>query len=246
VDQLLVVDAGGTNIRSAIVAPTGEMLGPMARSSTRYPMSPHAFVAVIESASDRHGQGRPDAVAMGFPGAVRNGRVLTAAHFSTLAGPGSGVDPTLTANWSGFDLAEQVEAKVGAPCRVLNDADMQALGVSERTGVEVVVTLGTGFGTAVLSDGRLGPHMDLAHLRTPSGETYDVHLGDQARRAVGDTVWNSRVVEALDALFTLFSFDRLYVGGGNAKFLSDSSYDWTLFGEEASILGGARVWADRS
>ena len=80
----------------------------------------------------------------------------------------------------------------------------------------MVITLGTGFGTAVLSQGQLVPHMELSQHPFRHGETYDEQVGDVARRNVGKKIWSKRVHKAIAVLDSVFMFDHLYVGGGNA------------------------------
>jgi polyphosphate glucokinase len=110
-------------------------------------------------------------------------------------------------------------------------------------GLEVVVTLGTGFGTGVVMDGRLAPHLEIAQHRFRKGETYDEQLGDAARREVGNTRWNHRVQEAIAALDTLMIFDHLYIGGGNARHLTGRfAPNVTIIDENAGLLGGIRLW----
>ena len=89
-------------------------------------------------------------------------------------------------------------------------------------GLEVVVTLGTGFGTAVLHDGQLSPHMEFSQHRFRNGETYDAQLGDEALQRVGKKTWSKRVHQAIANLDAVFMFDHLYIGGGNARHLQGS------------------------
>ena len=112
-----------------------------------------------------------DRISVGFPGVVRGGRVLTAPNLGTKA-------------WHGFDLAAELERILGKPARVANDADLQGLAVISRRGVEMVLTLGTGFGTGLYWDGRPAPHLELAHHPFRKGKTYEQQLGEAARRKV--------------------------------------------------------------
>ena len=110
-------------------------------------------------------------------------------------------------------------------------------------GVEMIMTLGTGFGTGLYVDGRLAPHLELAHHPFRKGETYDEQLGNAARKRVGNRRWNRRVRKAIESVRSLTSFDRLYLGGGNARkidFTPDP--DVTIVGNEAGIAGGIGLW----
>ena len=173
-----------------------------------------------------------DRISVGFPGVVRDGVVLTA--------PNLGHE-----GWQRFDLAGALTARLGKPTRVLNDADMQGLGAIRGRGLEMVITLGTGFGTGLYLDGRLLPHLEIAHLRFRKGETYDERLGNAARKKVGDKEWSRRVEKAIADMRRLTNFDHLYVGGGNAKRLTfEPNPDITFIDNEAGIDGGAHAWHD--
>ena len=97
-----------------------------------------------------------DRVSVGFPGVVRGGRVLTAPNLGT-------------AEWRGHDLARALAARWGRPVRMLNDATVHGLGVIAGRGVELVVTLGTGFGFALYWDGRVGPQVEVGEPADPVG-----------------------------------------------------------------------------
>jgi polyphosphate glucokinase len=173
-----------------------------------------------------------DRISVGFPGVVRKGTVLTA--------PNLGND-----DWKGFKLAEALGAKLGKPVKVLNDAEMQGMAVIKGHGMEIVITLGTGFGTALFMDGRRAPHLELSHHPFRRGETYDEHLGNAARKRVGNKKWNKRVRKAIKTLRVLANFDHLYIGGGNAKKVSiDLDPDVTLVSNEAGIEGGLAAWRE--
>ncbi len=101
--------------------------------------------------------------------------------------------------------------------RVANDADLQGLAVIAGKGVEMVITLGTGFGTGLYFDGQLAPHLEIAHHPFRHGESYDEQLGNATRKVVGGARWNKRVKRAIGNMRRLTSFDHLFIGGGNAK-----------------------------
>ena len=112
-------------------------------------------------------------------------------------------------------------------------------------GLEMVITLGTGFGTGLYLDGRLLPHLEIAHLRFRKGETYDERLGNAARKKVGDKGWSRRVEKAIADMRRLTNFDHLYVGGGNATHLTfEPNPDISIVSNEAGIDGGAHAWRD--
>jgi polyphosphate glucokinase len=182
-------------------------------------------------------------VSAGFPGMVRNGLVLSAPHFVTQHGPGTAVDPKLVKEWAAFDLAAALAARLGKPTRVANDADVQGAAVVDGKGLELVVTLGTGVGTAFFYDGRLLPHLEFAHHPFLKGDTYNEQLGDAARKAIGNSRWNKRVRKAVAILRELSFFDHCYVGGGNSKRIHGSlGADVSIVDNSAGILGGIRLW----
>jgi polyphosphate glucokinase len=173
-----------------------------------------------------------DRVSVGFPGVVTNGVVHTAPNLGTEA-------------FRGFDLAGALAARLGKPARVLNDADMQGYAAISGKGVEMVITLGTGFGTALFMNGHLAPHLELAHHPFRKGETYEEQVGEAARKKVGKEKWSKRVIRAIDQLRALVNFDRLYVGGGNAKKLTLAlPPDCTPVDNTAGILGGIKLWSE--
>ena len=139
-----------------------------------------------------------DRVSVGFPGVVRDGRVLTA--------PNLGND-----QWTGLRRSPaRSKRALAKPVRVANDADLQGLAVIAGKGVEMVITLGTGFGTGLYLDGRLGPHLEIAHHPFRHGETYDQQLGNATRKAIGNVRWNNRVKKAIGNMRRLTNFDHLY------------------------------------
>lgn len=171
-------------------------------------------------------------VAVGFPGVVRGGRVFTAANLDH-------------DGWKGYDLARALQQALGKPVRVANDADMQGLAAIKGKGVEMVITLGTGFGTGLYLDGRLAPHLELGHHPFRKGETYEEQLGNDALRRVGPRRWNRRLKKAIRMLRRLTTFDHLYIGGGNArKVRLELDPDVSLIDNEAGLRGGAALWKD--
>jgi polyphosphate glucokinase len=110
----------------------------------------------------------------------------------------------------------------------------------------MVITLGTGFGSALFMDGDLAPHLEIAHMPFRKGETFDQQLGDKARKKLGKKAWSRRVKGALDAIRTLTNFDHLYIGGGNADKLDFKlPPDITVVSNEYGVKGGAWLWRKR-
>ena len=228
--RTLGIDVGGSHIKAAVLDRAGGPLDKPARIDTPVGSPPEVIVDAI---ADLVSPLAPfDRVSVGFPGVVRDGVVLTA--------PNLGHE-----GWQRFDLAGALTTRLGKPTRVLNDADMQGLGAIRGRGLEMVITLGTGFGTGLYQDGRLLPHLEIAHLRFRKGETYDERLGNAARKKVGDKRWSRRVKKAIADMRRLSNFDHLYLGGGNAKRLTfELNPDMSIVSNEAGIDGGAHAWHD--
>ncbi len=241
----IAIDVGGTGLKADLLDENGASLAGRVRVPTTYPMPPDGMVSTLTELVARLPEG--DRVSCGFPGMVRQGHVLSAPHFVTVKGPGTKVDPALVEAWSDFDLASALAESIGKPCRVANDADVQGAAVVQGNGFEVVITLGTGFGTAFFMDGNLMPHIEFAHLQFRKGETFNEQIGEAARKKIGDGRWNKRVQKAIAYLDALSFFDHLYIGGGNGprvnrRDLGEVLERITVVDNKAGILGGIKLW----
>ena len=108
---------------------------------------------------------------------------------------------------------------------------------------ELVLTLGTGVGTAFFLDGHLLPHFEFSHTPFRKGGTYNEQLGETARRTVGTKKWQRRVLDAVETFRALTFFDQCYIGGGNSQRITgDLPADVTLVDNSAGILGGIKLW----
>jgi polyphosphate glucokinase len=145
--------------------------------------------------------------------------------------------------WTGFELETALAERFAKPTRVANDADVQGCAVISGRGMELVVTLGTGIGTAVFYDGVLLPHMELSH-GTFGGTSIEVACGDSERQKIGKEKWRKRVHEALDAFEAMVLPDHLYIGGGNAKKLDPDTIgpNRTIVPNISGLLGGIALW----
>jgi polyphosphate glucokinase len=247
----LAIDIGGTGLKANVLDAAGSTVGDRVRIPTTYPMAPTGDKGLVETLVRLvSGLPKADRVSAGFPGMVRGGVVMSAPHFVTTKGPGSAADPKLVAAWDHFDLTGALSDALGRPTRVANDADVQGLAVVVGEGFEVVLTLGTGFGSATFADGALLPHLELAHQPFRKGETYNDQLGEAARRAVGNKRWNARVARAVANVQGIFFYDHIYLGGGNAarvtlKSLGELGAKLSLVDNSAGILGGIKLWDER-
>lgn len=228
--RILSIDIGGSGLKAAVLNPEGELLTQRVRVKTPRPCPPDLLVDTLAALVTPLPQ--YDRVSVGFPGVVRK-KVITAPNLGT-------------ESYRGFDLASALEDRLGKPVRVLNDADMQGLGAIKGEGVEVVITLGTGFGSALFADGLVCPHLELAHHPFRKGQTYEEQLGNPALEAVGKKRWNGRVGRAIKTLRALANFDQLYIGGGNAKEIDlDLDPDVRTISNESGVRGGAWLWRER-
>jgi polyphosphate glucokinase len=237
----LAIDVGGTGIKAAVLDASGKIVADRVRVETHYPLTPELFVLTLTTLTQP--LPKADRASVGFPGVVRHGQIITAPHFVTKAGPDTKVLKELVEAWSDFEADSRLEKALGMPTKVANDADLQGLAVIEGTGIELVVTLGTGVGTALFRDGELAPHLELAHHPLAKDENYNQRLGEAALERIGVKRWRTRVLSALETLENLVTFDHCFVGGGNARHLTGrlpKSYD--IVDNVAGILGGIRLW----
>jgi len=236
----LSIDIGGTGLKASVLDESGAMEHERVRVATPYPLSPDKLVTVLKDLV------KPlpafDRVSVGFPGMVREGRVLSAPHFVSPDGPGGTPTPKLTGAWHRFHLQAAISHSMGKPTKVANDADLQGAAVVTGHGFEAVVTLGTGVGSAFFYEGQLLPHFEFAHHPFRKGESYNEALGEQALQQTGHKKWQKRVFEALDTLRALTFFDHCFVGGGNsARIDAELPHDISLV-DNAGILGGIKLW----
>jgi polyphosphate glucokinase len=227
--RTLSIDIGGTGIKAIILDAAGVPISPRARVPTPQPATPEAVLATIDELSKQLGE--YDRVSIGFPGVVSQGVTKTAPH----------LDPS----WAGFPLARHMEeCSGGKPTRVLNDAAIQGLGVIEGRGHEAVITLGTGLGCCLYVDSKPW-QLELGHHPYGKGRVYEDYLSNEARKTAGNRKWNKRVRKAIAQMDALFNYERLYIGGGNAKHLDRERLpaNVTLVDNEAGLLGGIRLWA---
>src|SRR5438094_1520169 len=227
--RTLAIDIGGTGIKALVLSATGKPLSERSRVKTPRPATPGAVINTIVELAKQ--QGEFDRVSVGFPGVVSRGITLNA--------------PNLNGRWSGFRLADVLSKKLGKPVRVANDADVQGYGVISGEGVELVITLGTGFGSGLFVDGKLVPNLEIGHHPLQKDKTYEDLLGDAALKKVGKRKWNKRLVRAIQTMDLVFNYDRLYIGGGNAARITVKlPENVKIVSNAAGLLGGLALWRD--
>ena len=227
--RTLAIDIGGSGIKAALLDEAGNIVGARDRVATPpKPLTPEVLLHAIDEATRPLGEF--DRVSVGFPGYVRDGRVVTAPNLGT---------ETL----AGFDLQQALSEHWSKPVKVLNDADVQGFGAIKGEGVEMVLTLGTGAGTAIFRNGEIMTHLELAHHPVSGKKTYDEYIGNDARRKKGKKAWNKRVDKVIAILRDVVRFDHLYIGGGNAKdLILPLPRDVSVVPNTEGLTGGIRLW----
>ncbi|HRI20469.1 MAG TPA: ROK family protein, partial [Panacibacter sp.] len=150
-----------------------------------------------------------------------------------------------TEQWKNYDLQKALAATLKKPAKVVNDADLQGVAVVSGKGLEMMITLGTGFGTALLKDGKLLPHLEIGQHPIKTNKTYDAYVGQQAFESKGKAHWNERMKKVIAILKTVYNYDRLYISGGNAKnidFILDENI--VIANNRDGIKGGALLWKE--
>jgi len=224
----LSLDIGGSGLKAGILDAAGAFASGPVRVATPPRATPDTLIAALVPLIADLGQF--DRVSVGFPGVVRHGRTLTAANLNNDA-------------WRDFPLTATLAERYARPVRMLNDATVQGLGVIGGTGIECVVTLGTGMGFALFDHGYPAPHLELSHHPLRKGLTYEENVGDAALREVGRRRWNIRLGFALGCIEKLVGYDTLYLGGGNARHIRlELAGNVRIVSNQAGITGGVRLW----
>ncbi len=226
--RFLTIDVGGSGLKAAVVGRDGEVLEDRVRVETPHPCPPDVLLDHLLTLVEPL---RPfDCVTVGFPGVVRDGVIVTAPNLGT-------------EDLRGFDLASALSAGLDRPVGVANDAEIQGLAAIEGKGIEMVITLGTGFGTALFDGGRTLPNLELGHHPFHKGHTYEQRLGKKALKKAGRKKWNRRLERAIQTIQRLVYFDRLYLGGGNAKHVRlDLGPQTVIIPNTLGVKGGAAFW----
>jgi polyphosphate glucokinase len=227
--KILSIDIGGSNIKATILDTGGTPLSEYKKLPTPEPSTPPNVMETIRELVKNFSY---DRISAGFPGYIKKGVVKTAPNLGT-------------EDWKDYDLQTALCEMLGKPAKVVNDADLQGIGVVSGEGLEMMITLGTGFGTALLEDGNLLPHLELAHHPIKTGRDYDEYIGEKVYDEIGKEHWNERMKKVIAILKTVFNYDRLYISGGNAKnidFRLDENV--TVVSNKEGIKGGAKLWKE--
>jgi polyphosphate glucokinase len=237
--QILGIDIGGTGIKGATVdTETGKLLAPRYRILTPNPSKPEAVAKVVGKIAghfDWHAS-----IGCGFPAVMRAGVALTAANIHR--------------SWIETNAADLFARQTGCPVLVLNDAD--AAGLAEmtfgagkgRSGTVLVLTLGTGIGSALFIGGQLLPNTELGHLQI-RGKDAERRASDAVRKLkqLSWKEWANRLDEYLDAMQALLWPDLIILGGGAVKYYERFVHRLSVraevvpaqLGNDAGIVGAA-------
>jgi polyphosphate glucokinase len=227
-EKIFTIDIGGTNIKATILNSNGDFLQDYEKEETPQPASPQNILAVIKELAKKFPEFNK--IAAGFPGYIKNGVVKTAPKLGTEL-------------WKDFDLASSLATIFGKPTLVINDADLQGIALSSGKGFEMVITLGTGFGSSLMLDGTLLPHLEMSQHPVTKNKNYNDYVGKAALKKIGKKRWNKRVEKVIDILKTVFNYDHLYISGGNAKLISLKLDDnISIDDNKGGIKGGAILW----
>ena len=224
--RTLAVDIGGSGIKVMVLDESGTPLSDRNRLKTPHPAKPKKVIETILILAKKQ---EYDRVSVGFPGVVQNGIIKTAVN--------------LHDDWLQYDLASNLEKLLSKPVKVANDADIQGFGAIAGKGVELVITLGTGFGSALFVNGKLVPNLEMGHHPFRKKETYEEQLGRAALEKHGSKKWNLRLEKAIAHLDHLFNYDFLYIGGGEAKQIDfDLPNNAKVVPNITGLLGGIKLW----
>ena len=224
--RTMAVDIGGSGVKAMLLDEAGKPLTERLRAKTPQPSTPKAIIQIIADFGKQLGDF--DRVSVGYPGVIKKGVVYTAAN--------------LDKKWIEFPFAENLSKELGKPVRLANDAVVQGLGGVSGEGVELVLTLGTGMGAALYLEGIPIPSFEMGHHPFRNGKTYEDELGPGSGEG-GPQEVEQALAEAIDQLYKVFYYDRLYIGGGNAAKISiELPKDAKIISNEEGILGGIKLW----
>jgi polyphosphate glucokinase len=226
----LSIDIGGSAIKAMLLDPRGKPISERERIPTPAVPTPHAVLRVLEQV--RASLPNFDRVSVGFPGVVKRGVTYIAVN--------------LHPKWANFPLQAEIARRWKKPVRVANDASVQGYGAVKGHGVEMLLTLGTGMGSALFTDGKLCPGLELGHHPWRE-KTYEDYLGRRGLDKYGKKYWNKRLEEAIAQTSSTFNWDHLYLGGGNTKKINfPLPKNVTIVSNEDGILGGVALWRQDS
>lgn len=207
--HLLGIDIGGTSIKGAVVDTTsGRLVTPIHRIGSPRDFQPAGITRIIGEMAGILGYDGP--IGIGFPAIVMDGRALT--------------PPTAYASqgWEQYPIAAAIEQAAGHPVTVINDADAAGIGEMRfgagrnESGVVLMITLGTGIGSALFCDGALVPNLELGHVYLPGSDVIvENQASERIRRQEGLDwpEWSRRLAAYFTLVERVFSPRVIIVGG---------------------------------
>lgn len=226
----LAVDIGGGSIKLLALSPEGALVTEPVVQPTPQPATPDAVFKLVHDMADTLPPHRQ--VSVGFPGVVKDGVALNAPNLGNEL-------------WDGVPLSDELARLLQRPVRAVNDVDLQGLGVVRGHGVEMVLTLGTGMGAALFTDGVLVPNLELGHHPLRDGQTYEDLVRDSELKRIGPVAWTARVVDALSQIQPIFNYDLLHLGGGNAQNVQSTlPENVRVFTLPEAMQGALKLWDD--
>jgi polyphosphate glucokinase len=226
----LAIDIGGSGLKAMLLDPAGKPVSERVRVATPTIPTPLAVLRGLDELAEQ--LPKFNRVSTGFPGVVKKGVIWTAVN--------------LHPRWKGFPLQLELEKRWKKPVRVANDAAVQGYGAIKGKGVEMMITLGTGMGSSLFTDGRLCPGLELGHHPWLK-KTYEDYLGRRGLKLHGKREWNKLLQRAIDQTCNTFNWDHLYVGGGNTKKIEfELPKNVKIVSNETGLLGGVALWRDDS
>jgi len=224
----LAVDIGGGTVKLLALNDQGVPVTETLTRPTPAPTTPEAVFALIHEMADTLPPHRR--VSVGFPGVVKNGVAYNAPNLGDEL-------------WRGVRLDERLTQLLQRPVRAVNDADLQGLGVVRGKGVELVLTLGTGMGAALFTNGALVPNLELGHHPLRDGMTYEDFVRDTELKRVGPIEWTARVLNAIEQIEPIFNYDTLHLGGGNVRHLQvELPENVRVFSLAEALRGALKLW----
>ncbi|HPY39367.1 MAG TPA: ROK family protein [Thiolinea sp.] len=214
--DILVIDIGGTHVKTSISSKPEEKR----KFTSSATLTPNQLIdAMLGLVKDW----RYDAISIGFPGVVINGKALHEPH-------------NLGTGWVGYDFSKAFER----PVKLINDAAMQAFGNYQK-GKMLFLGLGTGLGSAMIIEGLIEP-MELAHLPYKNGKTFEDYVGVASLEKRGKLKWRSAVADVIEKIQAALEPDEIVLGGGNAKLLKELPPNTRLGDDRAAFKGGFKLW----
>lgn len=224
----LAIDIGGTGLKAMLLDPRGKPISERLRVPTPDPATPKAVLDALDGLQAQ----LPgyDRVSVGLPGVTKRGITYHAVN--------------LHPEWAMFHLQRAIEKRWRKPARVANDASVQGYGAVKGEGVEMIITLGTGMGSALFTDGKLCPGLELGHHPWRK-KTYEDYLGLRGLKKYGKKRWNKLLEEAITQTAATFNWDHLYIGGGNSKKIDFAlPENVRIVSNEDGLLGGVALWRE--